>query len=55
MARKIDSPTTASRQAYVVGERQRIRELLVAVTTWSFRTVCLDCGQCLWGIPARET
>jgi hypothetical protein len=40
MARKIDSPTTASRQAYVVGKRQRIRELLVAVTAWSFRTVC---------------
>jgi hypothetical protein len=42
MARKIDSPTTTSRQAYVVGERQRIRELPVAVTAWSFSMVCLD-------------
>jgi hypothetical protein len=41
MARKIDSPTTASRPIYVLSKRQRVRKMLITVTAWSFHTVCL--------------
>jgi mannose-6-phosphate isomerase-like protein (cupin superfamily) len=53
MARTIDSPTTASGQAYVVGERLLIRELLVAATAWSFHTVCLKHGADMLSLSNR--
>ena len=44
MTRKIDSVTAVSSQCRVTASDCRIRKMLIAVTAWSFHTVCTKSG-----------